>query len=524
MSEISSIKSKKSMSKSSTNLVSVPQLESGKLPPQAVDLEEAVLGAMMLERSAVGKVGDILRPESFYKESHGKVYKSIAELFEKGEPIDILTVANRMKENEDLDSVGGPFFVSQLTNRVASAANVEFYARIISQKHIQRELIRLSSEVIDKAFEDSTDVFDLLDYAENAIFQVTSGNIRKDTSQIDSVMKEALDNIQAARKNKDGVSGMPTGFTELDRITSGWQRSDMVVLAARPGMGKTAFVLSMARNMAVDFDIPVAVFSLEMSSVQLVQRLIASETEISAEKLRKGDLADHEYQQLHQRIGKLTDAHLFIDDTPSLSVFELRAKCRRLKTEHGIQMVVIDYLQLMTAGGDSRGNREQEISSISRSIKSIAKELDIPIIALSQLSRMVETRGGDRRPVLSDLRESGAIEQDADLVCFIYRPEYYGMTEDSEGNSNAGVGELIIAKHRNGALGSVKLRFVGRLAKFTNWDSFEEGATYGNSLQPNTEFEQMPTITVSSKLNTMTDDEGDGRKPIGDVSDDAPPF
>ena len=315
-----------------------------------------------------------------------------------------------------------------------------------------------------------------------------------------AVMKQALEDIEAARNNEDGVSGVPSGFNDLDKLTGGWQRSDMIVLAARPGMGKTAFVLSMARNMAVDHQIPVAIFSLEMSAVQLVQRLISSETEINSDKFRKGNLEEHEYQQLYSRVGKLSDAPLFIDDTPGLNIFELRAKCRRLKAQHGIDLVVIDYLQLMSAGSD-KGNREQEISSISRSIKSIAKELDVPIIALSQLSRNVETRGGDKRPLLSDLRESGAIEQDADIVAFIYRAEYYGITEHPDGIDTTGLGELILAKHRHGALDTIKMKFVQRLAKFTNFDTFGESPFGGGALQPNAAFSEAKTITVGSKMN-----------------------
>ena len=472
MSKPVSISSRQDRGSSKADLLAQAGLEVGKLPPQAVDLEEAVLGAMMLEQSAVNSAIDILKAESFYKEAHSKIFESIVKLFSKGEPIDILTTTQELKKNGDLELIGGPFYISQLTNRVASTANVEFHARIIAQKYIQRELIRISNEIIKDAYEETTDVFDLMDKAESSLFQVAEGNIRKNYDKMSSIIRETIENIEAARQNTDGVSGVPTGFTDLDRITSGWQRSDMIVIAARPGMGKTAFVLSMARNVAVEFDVPVAVFSLEMASTQLVQRLVASESEISAEKLRKGDLADHEYQQLHQRIGRLSDAPIFIDDTPALSIFELRAKCRRLKAQHGIQLIIIDYLQLMTAGGEGKGNREQEISSISRSIKSIAKELDVPIIALSQLSRSVETRGGDRRPILSDLRESGAIEQDADIVSFIYRPEYYGIDEDADGNATAGTGELIVAKHRNGALGTVRMKFVGRLAKFANLEPF----------------------------------------------------
>lgn len=491
-------------------------VELGKIPPQAVDLEEAVLGAMMLEREAMNSVIDILKSSSFYKDAHAKIFGAISDLFAKGEPVDILTVTHALRKSGELELVGGPLYISQLTNRVASSANIETHARIIAQKHIQRELIRISGEIIRDAYDETSDVFDLLDKAESNLFQVAEGNIRKNYDKMSVLIKTALDQIETARKNTSGVSGVPTGFTALDRVTSGWQRSDMIVVAARPGMGKTAFVLSMARNMAVDFDIPVAVFSLEMSSVQLVQRLIASETEIDAEKLRKGNLAEHELHQLHQRISKISNAPIYIDDTPALSVFELRAKCRRLKAQHGIQMVIIDYLQLMSAGGESKaGNREQEISTISRSIKQIAKELDVPVIALSQLSRQVETRGGDKRPLLSDLRESGAIEQDADIVAFIYRAEYYGINEDSNGQPTHGKAEIIIAKHRNGSLEDVPLRFIGRLAKFANLDGFDyDNAEYGKAVTANTSFiagnapqQGSTTITVASKLNTMVDDD-----------------
>ncbi len=503
-------------------------VEMGKLPPQAVDLEEAVLGAMMLEQAAVNTVIDILKPSSFYKESHGKIYQAILTLFQKGEPIDILTVTHALRKQGDLEIIGGPLYISQLTNRVASTANIETHGRIIAQKFIQRELIRISNEIIKDSYDETTDVFDLLDKAESNLFQVAEGNIRKNYDQMSVLIKTALDQIEAARQNTHGVSGVPSGFTDLDRITSGWQRSDMVVVAARPGMGKTAFVLSMARNMAVEFQIPVAIFSLEMSSVQLVQRLISSETEIDAEKLRKGSLQDHEFHQLHQRISRISEAPIFIDDTAGLSVFELRAKCRRLKAQHGIQMIIIDYLQLMTVGGDNRaGNREQEISTISRSIKGIAKELDVPVIALSQLSRQVETRGGDKRPLLSDLRESGAIEQDADIVAFIYRPEYYNLDQDADGNPTAGTGTIIIAKHRNGALGDVKLRFIGRLAKFANLEGYDyDNSQYGEAVKANTGFNSgssstegnTTTITISSKLNTMDDDD----EPFGYGGEQAP--
>lgn len=483
---------------SMSRVMSIP---GAKIQPQAPDLEAVVLGAMMVEKAAVNAVIDVLQPESFYVEAHGEVFRAIQTLFNKSEPIDLLTVTEQLRKEGKLEMMGGSLRVAELTTRVASSANVEFHARIIAQKHIQRELIRVSSEIVTKAYEETTDVFDLLDEAEKRLFEVAEGNIRKSYESMGVVMKQALEDIDAARNNEDGVSGVPSGFHDLDKITGGWQRSDMIVLAARPGMGKTAFVLSMARNMAVDHQIPVAVFSLEMSAVQLVQRLISSETEISSDKFRKGTLEDHEYEQLYNRVGRLSNAPLFIDDTPGLNIFELRAKCRRLKAQHGVDLVIIDYLQLMSAASE-KGNREQEISSISRSIKSIAKELDVPIIALSQLSRNVETRGGDKRPLLSDLRESGAIEQDADIVAFIYRAEYYNITEHPDGISTEGLGELILAKHRHGALDTIKMKFIQRLAKFANYDTFSSSDVFGtNAMQPNMSFSQPKTMIVGSKMN-----------------------
>ena len=456
----------------------------GKLPPQAVDLEEAVLGALMLDKDPLTEVIDILKKESFYKEDHQMIYEAILDLFQKSEPIDILTVTQELKKRGELEIIGGPFYIAQLTNRVASTANVEFHARIISQKHIQRELIKISSDTIKKAYDETIDVFDLLDAAEAQLFEVAEGNIRRSYEDMTSLLHKAVKQLELNSKS-DGTSGVPTGFSNLDRVTGGFQKSDMIVLAARPGMGKTAFVVSLARNAAVDYKKGVAIFSLEMSSLQLVNRLISGETEIAGEKLKKGNLEPYEWEQLSARIGKLTNAPIFINDTPGLSVFELRAQCRRLKAEKDIQMVIIDYLQLMTASVEGKGNREQEISAISRAVKGIAKELDSPVRALSQLSRAVETRGGDKRPQLSDLRESGAIEQDADMVMFIYRPEYYGITADEDGNSTQGLGELIIAKHRNGSTEDVKIRFQNHLAKFVNWDNdnFDYNAAQGASVE-----------------------------------------
>jgi replicative DNA helicase len=464
----------------------------GKVPPQAIEVEEAVLGALMLERDAYVTVADIVDTGSFYKDEHQKIFESIKALSLNEKPVDLLMVTQELKDRNQLDEVGGPAFIAQLTRRVASAAHIEFHARIIAQKFIQRELIRISSEIQGRAYDDTIDVDDLLDFSESALFKIAENNIKKETVPIRPVLSEALHIIEEARNREDGLHGVPSGFTALDRITYGWQKTDLIIIAARPSMGKTAFVLSMARNMAVDHNRPVAVFSLEMSGLQLVNRLIGSETELGSQKLKSGRLEDWEWAVLHNKIGRLSNSPFFIDDTPALSIFELRAKCRRLKMQHDIQCVVVDYLQLMTTGIDNRGSREQEVSNISRSLKAIAKELNIPIIALSQLNRSVESREG-KRPQLSDLRESGAIEQDADIVIFIHRPEYYGITEDENQNPTKGVAEIIIAKHRNGATGEIHLTFRRELAKFTDMET-HIGSSFGLTGQ-----------TYASKMN----DEGD---------------
>ncbi|MDH3243702.1 MAG: replicative DNA helicase [Saprospiraceae bacterium] len=446
----------------------------GKIQPQAIPLEEAVLGAIMLDKNALPTVLDILQPDSFYVEGHTLIYKAMLSLFEKTHPIDILTVHEELKLEGTLDHMGGSNYLVELTNKVASAANIEYHARIIAQKHIQRELIRVSTNIITDSFEDTKDVFELLDDAEQNLFNITQQNLNRGFESIGSLALKAQKQLEELSQKSEGLTGIPSGFTEMDRITSGWQASDLIIVAARPGMGKTSFTLSLAKNAAMDYGKGVALFSLEMSNIQLVQRLISMEAEISSRKLRNGQLEAHEWQQLHTAVEKLSTVPIFIDDTPAINSFELRAKCRRLKMQHDIQLVIIDYLQLMTGSIDNRksGTREQEISSISRALKGMAKELGIPVIALSQLSRAVETRGGEKRPQLSDLRESGAIEQDADIVSFIYRPEYYDITE-SEGMSLKGIAEIIIAKHRNGALDTIKLRFIDQFAKFTNLDEFD---------------------------------------------------
>ena len=466
---------RKPIEQNSNKKGTVIPLEKGKLPPQALDLEEAVLGAMLIDKKGVDEVIDILQPESFYKMGHQYIYEAIQVLFKSSEPVDLLTVSSQLRKMERLDAIGGDYYLVQLTQKVASSAHIEFHARIILQKFIQRSLIKISSEIIEASYSETIDVFDLLDEAESKLYDVTQGNIKKTSESAQNLVIQAKKRIEDIAL-REGLSGVPTGFEKLDKLTSGWQPSDLIIIAARPGMGKTALTLSMARNIAVTQQIPVAIFSLEMSSVQLITRLISSETGLSSEKLRTGRLASHEWQQLNVKVADLEKAPLFIDDTPSLSIFDLRAKSRRLASQHKIKLIIIDYLQLMTAATNNKsGNREQEISTISRNLKALAKELNIPVIALSQLSRAVETRGGSKRPLLSDLRESGAIEQDADIVSFIYRPEYYGIDEwDDEGRTpSQGQAELIIAKHRNGGLDNLRMKFVASLGKFEDLEQFD---------------------------------------------------
>lgn len=448
---------------------SVDYFVHGKIPPQALEVEEAVLGSMLLEKDSFLTVSEFLKAECFYKDAHQKIFEAITNLFSRQMPADIITVSNELKRLGILDEVGGAYYLTELTGKVASAANLEYHARIIYQKFLQRKMIEISGMIVTKAYDETEDVDDLLEEAESSLFLLSQGTMKNEAVQINPVVDEALELIKLAGERKDGLSGVPSGFDDLDKITSGWQNSDMVVIAARPAMGKTAFVLSMARNMAINHNQGVAVFSLEMSNVQLVTRLIVAETEFSSDKIKNGNLTTDEWDILHSKIQTFSEAPIFVDDTAGLSVFDLRAKCRRLKKQHDIKVVIIDYLQLMNASGMRPGNRQEEVSMISRSLKGLAKELNIPIIALSQLNRSVETRSGDgKKPQLSDLRESGAIEQDADMVLFIHRPEYYGITEDSEGNSLLGLAEIIIAKHRNGATGDVRLRFRPEAIKFEN--------------------------------------------------------
>ena len=449
-------------------------LEKGKLPPQAIDLEEVVLGAMMIDKKGVDEVIDILTTESFYKEIHQNIFDAIFKLFQKSEPIDLLTVSNQLKKDGTHEKVGGDFYLISLTQKVSSSAHIEFHARIILQKFIQRSLIKISNEIISDSYDESKDVFDLLDNAESKLYDVTQGNIKKSSETAQSLVIQAKNKIESI-SNKKGLSGIPSGFNKIDKLTAGWQQSDLVIIAARPGMGKTALALSMASNIAIENKIPLAFFSLEMSSIQLITRMISSETGLDSNKLRTGKLEKHEWEQLNIRVKNLEKAPLYIDDTPSLSIFDLRAKARRLVSQKDVKIIIVDYLQLMTAGGNMKiGNREQEISTISRNLKALAKELNIPVIALSQLSRLVEGRTS-KRPLLSDLRESGAIEQDADIVSFIYRPEYYKIDtwDDNDRSSTEGEAEFIVSKHRNGGLENIRIRFIPSLGKFEDLDNFE---------------------------------------------------
>lgn len=486
----------------------------GKLPPRDTDLEEVVLGALMLEKDAYMNVCDILTPDSFYDPVNQKIYEAIATLGLNQRPIDMMTVTEQLRQNGTLKEVGGAVHITELTARVFSAANIEFHAKIIAQKYLARRLITFASEIETNAFDESNDVEQLLQQAEGKLFDISQNQLKREVTQVDPVINLALEQIQTAANTQTGLSGLRTGYDDLDKMTSGWQNSDLIIIAARPAMGKTAFVLSMAKNMAVDYSTPIAIFTLEMANVQLVKRLISNVAELEGEKIKSGQLSDMEWDRLNQNLRRVYGAPLYLDETPGLSITELRTKARRLVRERGVKMIMIDYLQLMNATGMKLGSREQEVSTISRSLKALAKELNIPIIALSQLNRSTETRE-DKRPVLSDLRESGAIEQDADIVCFIHRPEYYIKSgEDAQGNDIRGLAELIVAKHRSGAVGDVKLRFVSRFARFENWDS--------GHLQVQQALSRGP---ISSKMNDkIKEQQAGGSDPFASANGGGSPF
>ena len=442
----------------------------GHLQPQALDVEKVVLGALMIDKDAYAVVCEILYPESFYEPRNQMVYSAIRDLSMAERPVDMLTVTDQLAKNGTLEEVGGPVYISELSSRVASSANIEYHARIIAQKYLARQLISFSSGIQTKALDETVDVDELMQEAEGSLFELSQRNMKKDYTQIDPVIKNAVDVIQKAAANKDGLTGVPTGYHKLDDITSGWQPSDLVIIAGRPAMGKTSFALSMAKNIAADYKVPMAFFSLEMSNVQLVNRLISNCCEIQGSKILNGQLQPDEWERLDKRMNGLLGAPLYVDDTPGLSVFELRTKARRLVRAHGVKIIMIDYLQLMNANGMRFSSRQEEVSTISRSLKGLAKELDVPILALSQLNRGVESREGleGKRPQLSDLRESGAIEQDADMVLFVHRPEYYHIFQDDHGRDLHGMAQIIIAKHRKGATGDVLLTFRGEFTRFEN--------------------------------------------------------
>jgi len=461
----------------------------GKVPPQAPELEEAVLGAVMLEKEKLAEVLEIIQSvECFYVDANQKIYAAVRRLFDKGSPVDLLTVTEELRKSNELEIVGGAYYLTRLTMSVISSAHVEAHARIIMEKFIQRELIRISGNVIGDAYEDSTDVFDLLDKAESSLYEITDKHLRKNFKSLRDVLVSTIGEIEENRNKKDDLTGVLSGYAPLDRLTAGWQKTDLIILAARPSVGKTAFALNLAMNAAMNSakPYPVAVFSLEMGAGQIVKRLLSAVTEVPMESITRNRMEEHEFIQLTQRMEKLSKAPIFIDDQAALNIFELRAKARRLKQRHDIQMIIIDYLQLMQGNTDKGGNREQEISKISRDLKALAKELDIPIIALSQLNRSVESRKESKVPQLSDLRESGAIEQDADLVMFLYRPEYYGINNDEMGQPVAGETHIHVAKHRNGSTDTVKVRFIKEYQKFVdleegNFGNFSGGFTPGDN-------------------------------------------
>ena len=497
-----------------TKIVAVED-ELGRLQPQALDLEAAVLGALLLEQNAFADVSETLSPESFYDKRNQLVFTAIRELALKQLPVDMLTVKEQLKKEGKLEEAGGAFYIAQLTQKMTSTAHLNYHAKIIQQKHLARQLISFAAKVSDKGFDDSQDVDELMQEAQSDLFKLAQQNSKKDFTQITPVIDEAYKQLKIAAERHDGLSGVPSGYTELDKMTSGWQKSDLIILAARPAMGKTAFALSMAKNMAIDNNIPVGFFSLEMSNVQLVNRLISNVCEIKGEKLRNGQLEPFERIQLDRQIKPLYGAPLFLDDTPSLTIFEFQTKARRLCNEHGVKVIMIDYLQLMNAGDSRISNRQEEVSLISHALKAMAKELEIPILALSQVNREVGKREGEegKRPQLTDLRESGAIEQDADMVCFIHRPEYYRLG----GEEMKGKAEIIVAKHRNGAVGDVTLRFRSIYASFENLgDSFVQSGYNSPAADAqsgaSTDLSQIPPADFSGN-------------PFGGLSnEDAPPF
>ncbi len=434
---------------------------SHKLPPQHIEAEQSVLGGILIENEAVNRVTEILDADDFYRDAHRKIYNALLNLSERDEPADLITLTNELRKSDQLDSIGGASYLASLIDSVPTAANIEYYARIVKEKAILRKLIQTSTEIITQGYEDRGDVEGFLDEAERAIFEISEKRVRPSFYSIREIVKESFATIEKLFKKKEAVTGVPSGFKELDRMTAGFQPSDLIIIAGRPSMGKTAFCLDVAEYAAIGNKIPVAIFSLEMSKEQLVIRMLCSQANVEGTRLRTGYLNESDWPKLTIAAGNLSDAPIYIDDTAALSALELRAKARRLKSEHGLGMVIVDYLQLMK-GRARVESRQQEISEISRSLKALAKELNIPVIAVSQLSRKTEERTGNR-PQLSDLRESGAIEQDADLILFIYRDEVYNRDPE---NPNRGKAEVIIGKQRNGPIGKIDLAFLDKFTTF----------------------------------------------------------
>ena len=508
--------------KQATKIIEVPSVDQyGHKQPQSLDMEVAVIGALMVEQEAWGQVAEVLKPESFYDKRHQIIFQAIQTLNVEQKPVDIMTVCDQLERTGLLEDAGGNTYLMQINAEVASSAHILYHAKIIAQKSLARQLITFASYIQTQAFDSTIDVADLMQTAESQLFSISQKNLKKDYTQINPVIDNVYKLLKQAAAREGGLSGLSSGFEEIDKMTSGWQNSDLIIIAARPAMGKTAFVLSMLKKMAVDNGVPVAMFSLEMSNEQLVQRLMVNVSEISGEKLRSAQLQPYEWGQLDARVRQLWDAPIYVDDTPQLTVFELQTKARRLVREHEIK---VDYLQLMHASGLNINSRQEEVSAISRSLKGLAKELNIPIIALSQLNRGVENREGEegKRPQLSDLRESGAIEQDADIVCFIHRPEYYHIYTDQSGQSWRGIAQFIIAKHRNGQVGDVRLQFKSEFARFEDLESHiplpgEKSSDMGGRFVAD---KLSPEEMANAHSQLSSEDES----PFAGLSADKPPF
>ena len=510
--------------KKTVKIVEVPAVDQyGHKQPQSLDMEEAVLGALMVDQEAYGLVGELLKPESFYDKRNQLIYKAIQELSVEQRPVDIMTLQEQLERNGELEEAGGAPYIMQINMRIGSSAHIEYHAKVIAQKALARQLITFSSYVQTQAYDPTIDVKDLMQEAESQLYAISQQNMKKDYTQIDPVISQVFKMINEAAAQKDGMSGIPTGFEKLDKITNGWQKSDLIIIAARPSMGKTAFALSMMKRMAVDYRVPVAIFSLEMSNQQLVQRLLVNVTEISGEKLRSGQLLPHEWEQLDSRSRQLTGAPIYVDDTPAITNFELRTKAQRLVREHGVQCIMIDYLQLMHARGININSRQEEVAAVSQSLKGLAKELNIPVIALAQLNREGEKREGfdAKRPLLSDLRDSGSIEQDADIVCFIHRPEYYRLDRDDHGKDWRGKAMFIIAKHRNGSVGDITLDFQKEFARFADEQSSDVPKMGGNA--DGGTFASTPLSEDELQQSDAFPGPMDGADPFAGLSPNEPP-